>query len=203
MPLPDVNAGDATRSERWPHFGGASLFGRAIRNRDCPALSQRPRRPNAPHRSPTPCKQKGRIERPFFCCAMGARHAWLAVNGWMCSITLVLLDGPLPRPWFHGVTADYAARWRWGLARRGVTLPTWSVAAVASDLFAFRRTGQLELISMAAGRAARRRRPAPSLSFMAVSRRQGITRLSEGSLCRASILCCFLTGNRRLWACLT
>lgn len=146
-----------------------------------------PRCPNAPgdrtlRTGPQPCKQKGRIERPFFCCAMGARHAWLAVNGWMCSITLVLLDGPLPRPWFHGVTADYAARWRWGLARRGVTLPTWSVAAVASDLFAFRRTGQLELISMAAGRAARRRRPAPSLSFMAVSRRQGITRLSEGSL---------------------
>jgi hypothetical protein len=70
-----------------------------------------PRCPNAPgdrtlRTGPQPCKQKGRIERPFFCCAMGARHAWLAVNGWMCSITLVLLDGPLPRPWFHGVTAD-------------------------------------------------------------------------------------------------
>ena len=31
MPLPDVNAGDATRSERWPHFGGASLFVRPVR----------------------------------------------------------------------------------------------------------------------------------------------------------------------------
>jgi hypothetical protein len=164
MPLPDVNAGDATRSNDGPTSVGPPLFGRAIRNRDCP------RCPNAPgdrtlRTGPQPCKQKGRIERPFFCCAMGARHAWLAVNGWMCSITLVLLDGPLPRPWFHGVTADYAARWRWGLARRGVTLPTWSVAAVASDLFAFRRTGQLELISMAAGRAARRRRPSAIVKF--------------------------------------
>jgi hypothetical protein len=151
MPLPDVNAGDATRSNDGPTSVGASLFGRAIRNRDCPALSQRPG-DRTLRTGPQPCKQKGRIERPLSFCAMGARHAWLAVNGWMCSITLVLLDGPLPRPWFHGVTADYAARWRWGLARRGVTLPTWSVAAVASDLFAFRRTGQLELISMAAGR---------------------------------------------------
>jgi hypothetical protein len=148
MPLPDVNAGDATRSNDGPTSVGPPYLGaRSV-------IVIAPRCPNAPgdrtlRTGPQPCKQKGRIERPFFCCAMGARHAWLAVNGWMCSITLVLLDGPLPRPWFHGVTADYAARWRWGLARRGVTLPTWSVAAVASDLFAFRRTGQLELISMA------------------------------------------------------
>jgi hypothetical protein len=42
MPLPDVNAGDATRSERWPHFGGASYLGaRSV-------IVIAPRCPNAP-----------------------------------------------------------------------------------------------------------------------------------------------------------
>jgi hypothetical protein len=99
MPLPDVNAGDATRSNDGPTSVGPPYLGaRSV-------IVIAPRCPNAPgdrtlRTGPQPCKQKGRIERPFFCCAMGARHAWLAVNGWMCSITLVLLDGPLPRPWF-------------------------------------------------------------------------------------------------------
>jgi hypothetical protein len=82
MPLPDVNAGDATRSNDGPTSVGPPYLGaRSV-------IVIAPRCPNAPgdrtlRTGPQPCKQKGRIERPFFCCAMGARHAWLAVNGWM------------------------------------------------------------------------------------------------------------------------
>jgi hypothetical protein len=81
MPLPDVNAGDATRSNDGPTSVGPPYLGaRSV-------IVIAPRCPNAPgdrtlRTGPQPCKQKGRIERPFFCCAIGGATR-LAGGQWL------------------------------------------------------------------------------------------------------------------------